>query len=49
MQVFLVSVWKFELYMVPLAVIFVFMWKYLEFYYTKRFGKPAEEQVSNRF
>ncbi|XP_033633799.1 multiple C2 and transmembrane domain-containing protein 1-like isoform X2 [Asterias rubens] len=40
---YLVIVWNFELYMVPIAVLLLFMWKYVEVCITDKFSKPVEE------
>ena len=46
-QAYLVIVWNFELYMVPIAILLLFLWKYVEVCITEKFKKPPEEDVSN--
>ncbi|XP_072038092.1 multiple C2 and transmembrane domain-containing protein 1-like [Amphiura filiformis] len=40
---YLLIVWNFELYMVPIAILLIFLWKYVEVCITEKFRKPVEE------
>ncbi|XP_022105841.1 multiple C2 and transmembrane domain-containing protein 2-like isoform X3 [Acanthaster planci] len=40
---YLIIVWNFELYMVPISILLLFGWKYVEVCITEKFTKPVEE------
>ncbi|XP_071844692.1 multiple C2 and transmembrane domain-containing protein 1-like isoform X3 [Apostichopus japonicus] len=42
---FLIIVWNFELYMLPVAVLIIFLWKYVEISITDKYARPQEEEV----
>lgn len=44
-QSFLIIVWNFELYMLPVAVLIIFLWKYVEISITDKYARPQEEEV----
>lgn len=41
---FLVIVWNFELYMLPISILLVFLWKYVEISISEKYNKPQEEE-----